>query len=472
MGCKVGPEYARPKASVPAAYRELSGWKPAEPRDLAARGSWWKVFNDPELDALEERVSQSNQSLAAAVAQLRQARALVAAARAGFFPTATLGASLTRSRSSSGATQGVFNPGRLTTNYLLPLEASWEPDVWGRVRRNVEANLANELASAADLESMRLMLQADLAQDYFQLHALDAERQILEETATALRRSLELTQNRYSSGVASRIEVLQAETQLKTTVTQQIDLGVQRAQLEHAIAVLAGLPPADLTVPVRPLPQEVPAVPVGIPSELLERRPDIAAAERRMVEANARIGVAVAAYFPSFTLSASAGLESTEASRWFNWASRFWSIGPAVTETVFQGGLRGAQTDEARAAYDAAVASYRQTVLEAMQEVEDNLAALRILAEEARAEEDLLTSARQAVTVSMNQYRAGTINYLNVIVAQAAALTNERAAVNIRSRRLVACAVLIKALGGGWEASRLEEAAGKGPQAGPGVATP
>jgi NodT family efflux transporter outer membrane factor (OMF) lipoprotein len=382
---------------------------------------------------------------------------LVQAARASYFPTVAIGADVTRTRPSSNV-RGPSSASGTATEFTLPVDVSWELDVWGRIRRTVEANQAGAQASAADLEAARLSVQAELAQDYFQLRALDAQQQLLEATAAAYQKSLELTQNRYASGVVSRADVLQAETQLKTTQAQAIDVGVQRAQLEHAIALLAGELASVFALPVAPLAAAPPDIPVGVPSELLERRPDVAGAERRMAAANAQIGVAEAAFFPRITLSASAGLGASSLAKWFLWPSRFWAIGAAVAESVFDAGLRRAQTDEARAAYDATVAAYRQTVLAGFQAVEDNLAALRILEQEARVQDEAVQAAWQSVTVTTNQYQAGVVGYLNVVVAQTIALTNERTAVDILGRRMTASVLLVKALGGGWHAAALPSA--------------
>lgn len=475
--CTVGPNYVRPTAEVPAAYKEMEGWKVAEPKDHLVHGAWWEIFNDPELNGLEEQVNISNQNVAIAEAQFRQARALVQVARAGYFPTATIGASFTRSLGSSsvgGSTSSSTRSGTSSkppskssdtststsphSNFLLPASVSWEPDLWGRIRRTVEASRASAQASAADLEGVRLLVQAELAQDYFQLRTLDAQKQLLEATAIAYQKFLDLTKNRYAKGVASKLDVLSAETQLKTTQAQAIDVGVQRAQLEHAIALLVGKPASLFSIPVRPLSTVPPAIPVGLPSELLERRPDIAAAERLMAAANAQIGVAMAAYYPTVTLSASGGFEASSLAKWLTWPSRFWSVGAAISETVFDGGLRRAQTDQARAVYEGNVASYRQTVLTGFQEVEDNLASLRILDEEAQVQDEAVKAAEQSVTFTVNQYRAGTVSYLNVIVAQTIALSNQRTAIDILGRRMSACVLLVKALGGGWNAAALPSA--------------
>ena len=464
-GCAVGPDYVRPEAEVPASYKEIEGWRVAQPKDHLIRGPWWEIFEDPQLNTLQEQVNISNQSIAVAEAQLRQARALVRIAQAGYFPTVTIGASYTRSFNSSSAagstrgststlsSSGAGGSSGAVSDYVLLGAVSWEPDLWGRIRRTVESSRANAQASAADLEATRLLVQAELAQNYFQLRTLDAQKQLLDTTVIAFQKSLELTKNRYARGVASRADVLQAETQLKTTQAQAIDIGVLRAQLEHAIALLVGKPASLFSIPVTPMTLVSPTIPVGVPSELLERRPDIAGAERRMAAANAQVGVAVAAYYPAVTLSASGGFAASNLSDLLKWPSRFWSVGASISEIVFEGGLRRAQTAQARAAYDATVASYRETVLTGFQEVEDNLAALRILQDEAQVQDEAVKAAQQTVTVTTNQYKAGTVNYLNVIVAQAAALSNEIASLNILGRRMAASVLLVKTLGGGWSTS-------------------
>jgi NodT family efflux transporter outer membrane factor (OMF) lipoprotein len=455
--CTVGPNYVRPTADTPAAYKEMEGWKTAQPRDQELRGNWWEAFNDPILNELEEQVSLSNQNLVQAAAQFRQARALVQSARSGYLPTVSAGASVTRSQSPSGfvgQNQNVNARGP-STSYALSLDAVWELDVWGRVRRTVESNEAGAQASAADLEALRLSVQAELAQNYFQLRALDAEKQLFNDTIAAYQRSLTLTQNQYTAGIVAKVDVIQAQTQLKTTQAQALDIGVQRAQLEHAIALLLGKPAANFSLAAAPLTATPPPFPVGIPSSLLERRPDIAAAERRMAAANAQIGVTEAAYYPSLTLSAAAGFQSSSYSNWLTAPSRFWSLGPALAPTLFDGGLRRAQTDQAIAAYDANVAGYRQTVLTGFKEVEDNLVALRILEEEAAIQDEAVQNARQSVVLTTNQYKAGIVSYLGVALVQATALNNERTAVDVLNRRLAASVLLVKALGGGWNASDL-----------------
>jgi NodT family efflux transporter outer membrane factor (OMF) lipoprotein len=458
-GCAVGPDYVKPVPVAPDAYKEMVGWKVAQPKDDALRGAWWEIYGDPQLNALEEQVNISNQNVAAAEAQFRQARALIQQARAAYFPTVTIGAGVTRSqRSATFGANPLQSVGASFNDFILPLDVTWQADVWGRIRRTVESNQASAQASAGDLENARLSVQAELAQDYFQLRTLDAQRQILNDTVVALAKSLELTNNRYAGGVASKADVLQAEALLKTTQAQGIDIGVQRAQLEHAIAVLIGKPAALVAIPAAPIMAVPPPLPIGVPSELLERRPDIAAAERRVAAANAQIGVAEAAYYPTVTLTASAGLESSSLSNWLTWPSRFWSVGPAISQTVYDGGLRRAQTAQAQAAYDVSIATYRQTVLTAFQGVEDNLAALRILEEEAKVQDEAVKASEQSLAVIMNQYKAGIVNYLNVITAQTTALTNQVTAIQILGRRMTANALLVQALGGGWKVADLPSA--------------
>jgi NodT family efflux transporter outer membrane factor (OMF) lipoprotein len=435
-------------------YKELGTWKVAEPRDDLARGRWWDRYGDPTLTQLEEQAGDANQNLAAAEARYRQAQALVANARADWWPTVTVGVSVTRARQSANLGSS-FASGRTTSDYAMPIEASWEVDLWGRIRRNVESNEASAQASAGDLESTRLSIQGTLAADYFQLRALVAQRKLLDETVDAYARSLDLTRKRKSWGVSSQGDVAQAETQLESTRAQAIDVGVQRAQLEHAIALLVGQPVAEFSLAPAPLRATPPAIPVGIPSEILERRPDVASAERNAAAANAQIGVATAAYYPTVSLGASGGFEATNAADWFTWPSRIWSLGPSVTETIFDGGKRGALTAQARAQYDERVANYRQTVLAAFQNVEDELAALRLLEQEMERQDRAVTAARDSVRITTTQYKAGIVDYLGVVIVQAAALSNERVAVDLLGRRMVASVLLVQALGGGWNADDL-----------------
>ncbi len=456
-GCAVGPDYVRPSVDTPPAYKEAGDWKPAAPRDDASRGQWWEIFGDPQLNALVEQVDISNANIAAAEAQFRAARAVVAEARANYFPTVNAPASVTRSRSPSLPNQVVTAPGPVE-NYSVALSASWEPDLWGQVRRQVEANVATAQASAATLASARLSAQATLAQDYLLLRVVDGQKQLLDDTVAAYQRTLELTQNRYAAGVAAKADVVQAETQVKSAQAQAIDIGVQRAQLEHAIAVLIGKPPSEFSIPPAPLVAVLPEIPAGVPSALLERRPDVATAERAMAAANAQIGVAIAAYYPALTLSAADGYRSSSFASWLTAPSRFWSLGGSLAQVVFDGGLRRAQTAQARAAYDADVATYRETVLNGFQEVEDNLAALRILALEAEIQDGAVKSARESVVLTLNQYKAGIVSYLNVVAVQTVAFNNESTAMGILGRRFNAAVLLVKALGGGWDASEIPTA--------------
>jgi efflux transporter, outer membrane factor (OMF) lipoprotein, NodT family len=445
-GCSVGPDYKRPDAPVPSSYKELKGWREALPRDQEIRTKWWEAFGDPILNSLAEQVNVSNQSIALAESQYRQAQALVKLARANYVPTVSAGAAYTRSLpSGTTGTNGIVNQNQVS------LSAAWELDLWGKVRRQVESSKASAEASFADLQAMRLSMQTELALSYFQLQILDAQKKNLEEAVTAYEKALELTSNRYNAGVVAKADVAAAQTQLKSTQAQAIDVGVQRAQLEHAIATLIGKPPADFSLaPVTiTLPQI--KIPVALPSDLLERRPDIASAERKMAAANAQIGVAKAAYYPTISLSGALGYASAELATLFTSPSFFWAIGPmALSATLLDGGARMAQTEQVMAAYDGTVAFYRQTVLTGFQNVEDNLAALRILAEEAQMQEQAVNSAHESVTLTTNQYKSGIVSYLNVVTTQIIALNNERAAINISGQRLSAAVLLIKALGGGW----------------------
>ena len=453
-GCAAGPDYVRPQIEAPAQFKEMQVWRQAEPRDALPRGSWWAMFGDRELDALMARVDLSNQTLRAAEARFRQSRALADQARAALFPALSANGSATRSKSPSLSNQPSFAVGAVN-NYNVALNTSWELDVWGRVRRSVEAGEASWQASAADLEAVRLSAYAALAQNYFALRVADATRQVLEDTVAAYERTLELTRNRYAAGVAARVDVVQAEVQWKSARAQLIDVGVERAQLEHAIALLVGEAPAAFSIERAPFAASMPAIPVGLPSELLERRPDIAAAERNAAAANARIGVAQAAFFPTITLSGAAGFRSTDSANLFTTPSRFWSLGGALAQAVFDGGLREAQKQQAIAVYDEDAATYRQTVLTAFQEVEDNLAALRILEEEARLQDEVVQAARHALELTTNQYKAGVVSYLNVISAQTTLLSNQSTASSLLGRRLTASVALIKASGGGWSAESL-----------------
>ncbi|WP_432239438.1 efflux transporter outer membrane subunit [Herbaspirillum robiniae] len=458
--CSVGPDYARPQMDeAPAVFKEGQNWNPAQPRDLAANGKWWEMFGDPQLNALVDQIDISNQNLALAEANFRAAMALVQSSRAAYSPTLDASASATRSRSSSSSSSSSSAGAGVRNSYSFALNASWEADVWGKVRRDVEASSASAQASAADLAAARLSAQASLAQSYLQLRVLDAQQKLLEETVEAYQRSYQLTQNQYAAGMAAKSDVIQAQSQLKTAQASALDNGVTRAQTEHAIALLVGKTPSNFTLPKAPLAAAAPPIPQGVPSMLLERRPDVAAAERRVASANAKIGVAKAAYFPSLTLSASGGYQSSTFADWFSLPGRVWSLGPQLAQSIFDGGARRAATDQAIATYDGTVASYKQTVLTAFQEVEDNLAALRILEQEAAVQDEALQAARQAVVLVTNQYKAGTVSYVNVITAQATALSAERSSLDIRNRRMAASVLLAKALGGGWDAASLDNLA-------------
>ena len=459
--CNLGPDYVRPSAQVPAAYKSDANWKPATPQDQAPRGPWWEVFGDPPLTALLVQVEVSNQDLAAAAAKLREAQTLVQQARAGLFPSLSGSASVIRSQSTIGSGSVPVSVGRRApeTTENIGLSLPWELDLWGKVARQVESSRASAQASAADLESVRLSAQATLAQDYFLLRVLDAQQRLLNETVAAYERALTITQNRYAAGVVAQVDVALAQAQLKTTQAQAIDLGVRRAQLEHAIAVLIGRPPTDLALAPADPPASLPVIPAGLPSTLLERRPDIASAERRVAAANAQIGVARAAYFPTLSLSATLGYQSTDFSKLLSAGTRYWSVGPTLAGPLFDAGLRRAQSAQTVAAYDASVAAYRQSVLVALREVEDNLSALHILAQEALAQEAAVEASRRAAQLSLNQYKAGTVSYLNVVTAQAAQLANARTALDILGRRLTASVGLIKALGGGWQGASASPAA-------------
>jgi NodT family efflux transporter outer membrane factor (OMF) lipoprotein len=454
-GCAVGPDYKRPEIETPAAYKEAGDWKPAQPQDEAPRGNWWEAYGDAGLNALVPRIEISNQNVRAAEAQYRQATALLGAAQAARFPTLTGNFTATRSQGASSAATaasgGEAGNGPIRNSVRPSLTASWEADVWGGLARNVEANEASAQASAADLQAALLSAQAKLVQSYLQLRINDAQQRLLTQTVAAYERSLEITKNRFEAGIAGRVDVAQAEAQLQSTRAQAIDLRAQRAQLEHAIAVLLGKAPAAFAIAAASSVPKLPAMPGGLPSELLERRPDIAAAERRMAQANAQIGVAQAAFFPTLTLNASAGYQNSSLAQLFTLPFRFWSVGPALAMTLFDAGARSSQKQAAVAAYDKTVATYRQTVLSAFQEVEDNLAALQVLAEEAEAQRAAAKAAAEALALTENQYQAGIVSYLNVVTTQAASLSAARAELDVAGRRLVANTTLLKALGGSWQ---------------------
>ncbi len=453
--CLKLPPYQKPAAAVPAAFKEAppEGWKNAQPADGALRGKWWEIFNDPALNSLEEQVNLSNQNLLAAEAQFRAAKAAVLAARSALSPTVASSPSVIGSDSSSRLGRA-GSSGAIGT-YTLPADASYTADFWGSIHRTVASSAALAQASGAQLENARLLYQTELATDYFQLHGVDGDIRLLDQTANQYKDYLALTRIRFQYGVASDSDVALAETQLYTTQTQLTDLGVARAQFEHAIAILIGKPPAELTIPPMTLKAAPPPVPVGVPSTLLERRPDIAESERQVASANEQIGIAKAAFYPTLTLAVTGGLQSTSLINWLTLPSRFWSIGPTLAQTLFDAGKRRAQVQSAEAQYDATAANYRQTVLTAFQQVEDNLAALRILESETGVLDHAVQSAERSVTVSKQQYIGGTVNYLQVITTQTIALADEKSAVDLLTRRMTATVQLIQALGGGWNVSQL-----------------
>ena len=468
IGCNIGPKYHRAPVDAPPAYKELDGWKVAQPQDTSIRGNWWELFGDPQLNALEEQVNVSNQNIAAAAANFLVARAMVKEARAQLFPTVTVNPGVTWERPSAtlrSNNSGTGGTGTTSTStgtfadYILPFDASYQVDLWGKIRNQVNANIYAAQASAADLQNVRLTAQAEVAVDYYQIRAQDSQIQLLDETVKAFQVSLDLTKALFQTGIDSDQSVAQAETQLETTQAQATNLGILRAQYEHAIALLVGKPASSFSIPADPLNAGPPDIPVGVPSQLLERRPDVAAGERSMAQANAQIGVARAAYFPSLTLSASAGLESSSISKLFTWPSRFFSAGPQMSETIYDGGLRRATLQQFRANYDETIANYRQDVLTAFQQVEDNLASLRILSQELQQQDAAVKSAQRNLTIAMDRYRVGLDPYLDVIVAQTALLGDQETAVSLRMEQMTSSVQLIEALGGGWDASQLPSAA-------------
>jgi NodT family efflux transporter outer membrane factor (OMF) lipoprotein len=464
-GCMVGPKYVRPSAPSSSSFKETAqwqpavGWKVAKPNDAALRDKWWELYGDSKLNELEEQVDSSNQTLKIAEANFSQARAAIRFNRSALAPTVSVAPSLSTVRTS--ANQPYF-PSTLVNNgtgdLSLPVDLSYEVDLWGRIRRSVTAAKEQAQASDADLESVRLSLHAEVAIDYFEVRSADAQKQLLDDTVKAYSEALELTKNRFEGGVAPKADVAEAETQLNTTRVQASEIMVQRAQYEHALAILVGKTPAGFSLPATPLDIQspsLPVVPVGLPAQLLERRPDVAAVERRMAAANEQIGIAKAAYYPTFSIAAVAGLEGNAFSNWFTWPSRFWAVGGSLSETLFDAGRRRATDEAARAGYDANVANYRQTVLNAYQQVEDNLVELHILNTESDQQHVATASAEESLQLSQNRYAGGVDTYLQVVIWQTAALTNERNDIDIRRRRLEANVLLIKALGGSWNVSQM-----------------
>jgi NodT family efflux transporter outer membrane factor (OMF) lipoprotein len=460
----VGPDYKKPDAPTSAAFKELGNWRPAKPADAADRGAWWSIYDDPVLDKLERQIDVSNQTLKESEASYRNARAIVDEARASLFPTLGLTASDTRSSrgggsiNSSGLTSlSSISGGRTTTEYTLEGTASWDLDVWGRIRRQVESDVAAAQASAADLASARLSAQGQLATDYFELRGEDSLQQLLDRTVAEFQRALDITKNQYGVGVAARGDVVAAEAQVESTQAQAVAVAEMRGQLEHAIAVLTGHAPSELSLPAGSLTDVVPVAPPGVPSTLLQRRPDVAASERSMQQENALIGVAVAAYYPDISLSAFYGFSGDPLSSLISTANRVWSLGVTGTQTLFEGGARSAAVTAARATYDQSVATYRQTVLTAFQQVEDELVALRVLEHQAQVEDAAVKSIRRATEIALNEYRAGTVAYTTVITEQTQELTDEQTALTIRQSRMVASVALVQALGGGWGTSDLPD---------------
>jgi NodT family efflux transporter outer membrane factor (OMF) lipoprotein len=456
-GCMVGPDYSKPSVPMTAAYKEDQGWKLARPGDDIPRGKWWEIFGDPQLNALEEELTAANQNVKIAEARFRQARAMIGFFRAGLFPLVTAGAGASSLRDSPNAPFGSSRGKASTGDFLLTGDISYEIDLWGRIRRSVTAAREEAQATAADLETAKLSLQAELAFDYFELRSADAQQRLLNDTVKAFEEALQLTIRRFEGGVAPKSDVAQARTQLETTQVQATDIAVQRAQFEHAIATLIGKPPADFSLPPAPLDLQPPDIPVAVPSELLERRPDIAAAERRVAEANEQIGIAKAAFFPTVTLNALFGFQSSSIRNLAGWQSFLWAVGSSVAQTIFDAGRRRATSEAALASYDATVASYRQATLDAFQQVEDNLAALRILEQEAEQQKRAVVSALESLQLFTNRYKGGVDTYLQVITAQTTALTNERNQVDILRRQMDASVLLVKALGGGWNVADLPQ---------------
>jgi NodT family efflux transporter outer membrane factor (OMF) lipoprotein len=476
-GCMVGPRYNRPDATPqppPPSYKESprqiqdpGPWKVAEPQDAMLRGKWWEIFNDPELNSLEEQLNINNQNIKQFFENFMAARALVAQARSQLYPTIGTTPSISRSQSSGntgnltattgtgGTGTGATTAGRQTSLFALPADVSWAPDLWGRIRSQIHAAQYNAQLSAADLENERLIEQARLAIFLFELRGQDALRKIFDETIEADKKSVELTRARFETGIDNEISLVQAQNALQSAEAAGANLGIARAQFEHAIALLIGTPASSFSLPVKPLDHTPPAIPIGVPSQLLERRPDIAASERSMAAANAQIGAAVAAYYPNLTLSASGGFESSSITNLLSYSSRFWSVGPSVSETIFDAGLRRATVLQFEAAYNANVAGYRQTVLTAFQQVEDSLATVRILSQQIELQREAEKSAERFLELANARYYTGVDTYLNVLVAQTTLLSNQQNLASLRTQAMTASVQLIQALGGGWDRSEL-----------------
>ncbi len=468
-GCTVGPNYKRPDAPVPPAYKENGGttatvppppppggnWAPAAPSDDALRGKWWTLYGDPQLNSLEDKVAISNQTLKAAAEQYLSARDQVQVSRAAYYPTLSVNPSGTRERQSQN--RPLYVPGSKSTysDIIAAGQATWEPDLWGNIRRNVEASRSTAQATAADLANVELSIRAELASDYFQLRGLDTDQQLLNDTVKSYQQSYNLTMNRFKGGVATDSDVALALTQLQSTTAQSVDISVARAQYEHAIATLIGVPASSFGLAPVPLNLPLPQLPTGVPSALLERRPDISSAERRAQAANAQIGIAIAAYYPNITLSGSGGFETASIGTIFQGPSALWAIGGSAAELLIDGGRRHAITDQARHNFEQSAANYRESVLNAFQEVEDNLAALKIYQQEAVSQQAAVVSARRSTQISTNRYKGGVTAYLEVLTAQTAQLANERTQADLTTRQFAASVQLIRALGGGWDTTQL-----------------
>ncbi|WP_419736026.1 efflux transporter outer membrane subunit [Pseudomonas sp. COR18] len=451
--CAVGPDYKRPEAATPAQYKEAAGWRQAQPSDSLARGAWWELYGDPVLNGLVEKLNSGNQTVAQSEAQFRQAQALVRSSRGAFFPSVDLSAGKTRSSQGTGSSNSSLSSSAsgIRDTYNAQLGVSWEADVWGKLRRGLEADQASAQASFADLAAMRLSQQSELVQNYLQLRVIDEQKRLLEATVQAYERSLKTTENQYRFGVSDKASIAQAQTQLKSAQGDLIDLVWQRAQFENAIAVLTGQAPADFKLAATRDVPALPPIPLGLPSQLLERRPDVASAERSVIAANAKIGVAKAAYYPDLTLSLSGGYSSSTYADWISLPNRFWSVGPKLAMTLFDGGQRSAEVERTEAVYDQTVAKYRQTVLDGFREVENYLIQLKVMENEAVVRQQALDSARESLRLTENQYKAGLIAYLDVVTVQTTALSNERSVLSLLQSRLIASVQLIAALGGGWD---------------------
>jgi NodT family efflux transporter outer membrane factor (OMF) lipoprotein len=466
-GCNVGPKYHAPATTAPpvfkespAQFKEVDGWNVAQPQDAALRGKWWEIYNEPDLNALEEQLNIDNQNIRQAFENFMEARALVREARSQYFPTVTVGGSYTRSQASSNvksasSTSTGTPSGAQTQLFSLPADISWEPDLWGKVRNAVHASQYQAQLSAADLENERLTEQASLAEFFFEIRGQDALQKLLNETVEADRKALQIARARYDTGVDDQISVVEAQTTLDSAQSAAINLGIARAQYEHAIATLIGKPASAFSIPVEAKTSAPPPIPIGLPSQLLERRPDIAAAERNMASANAQIRVAYAAYYPVLTLSASGGLESSALKNLMSASSRFWSVGPSISETVYDGGLRRATVNQHIATYNANVAAYRQSVLTAFQQVEDSLAAVRILSQQILRQQEAVDSSQTFLKLELGRYETGIDPYIDVVTAQITLLTNQQSRTNLQVQQMTASVQLIEALGGGWDKSQL-----------------